>query len=68
MLKQKAQGENIVYKISEQKIKEREEKKSRQVEHTFIPVERAAQRNVKKEDRARFNNAWSIVVVRAANE
>ncbi len=54
----------VVDIIREEKVKEREEKISRQVKHTHIPMKRASQRNVEKEDRTRFNNAWSIIAVK----
>ncbi len=31
-------------------------------------MERIAQKNVEKEDKARFNNAWFAIAVKAANE
>jgi len=51
MLKQKALKKEVANKIREQKVKKREGKKSRWVEHTFIPMEKVAQKNVEKEDK-----------------
>jgi hypothetical protein len=50
--------------IREEKAKEREENISRHVKHTRTPIKRASQRNVEKEVRVRFNNAWFIIAVR----
>jgi len=41
--------------IKEEKGKEREEKISKQVKHTRIPMKKAFQKNVEKENRARYN-------------
>jgi hypothetical protein len=60
--------EKEVDKIKEQKTKEREEKISIWVEHTLTPTKRITQRNVEKEDRARFNNAWFVAIVKAIGE
>jgi hypothetical protein len=54
----------VVDIIKEEKAKEREEKISRHVKHTRIPMKKTSQRNVEKEDKARFNNAWPIILVR----
>jgi hypothetical protein len=50
--------------IKEEKGKEREENILRQVKHTHIPMKKTFQRNVEKENKARYNNAWPIIVVR----
>ncbi len=50
MLRQKALDKEVINKIREQKTKEIEEKKSKQVEHTFTQLERTYRRNVEKED------------------
>jgi len=68
MLKQKALEKKIVNKIKEHKTKEKEEKKSREVEHTPTPMERVAQKNVENEDKDWFNNAWFVIVVRVVGE
>jgi hypothetical protein len=68
VLKQKALEKEVVDKIREQKAKKREEKKSRWVEHTFTPMEKVTQKNVEKENKVQFNNAWFVTVVRATSE
>jgi len=50
--------------IKEEKGKKKEEKISRQVKHTRIPMKKAFQRNVEKENRARYNNTWPSIVVK----
>jgi len=45
--------------MSKKEKKKRERNQNRLNIHLITPVERVAQRNVKKKDRARFNNAWS---------
>jgi hypothetical protein len=63
MLRQKALDKRVANKIREQKAKEKK-KILRQVDHTRTPRKRASQKNVEKENRARFNNTWSAIVVR----
>ncbi len=58
MLRQHALEKKVVDKIKEQKVKERREKISRLVKHTFITTKRTTQKDVEKEDKSRFNNAW----------
>ncbi len=50
--------------IKEEKGKKRKENISRLVKHTCIPMKKAFQKNVEKENRARYNNTWPIIVVR----
>jgi len=51
VLRQKALEKEVVNKIREQKVKKKEGKKSRWVEHTFTPMEKLVQKNVEKEDK-----------------
>jgi hypothetical protein len=43
MLREKALEKEIINKIREQKTKEREKRKSKQVEHTFTPLESSSE-------------------------
>ncbi len=52
----------IVDKIREFKTKEKEEKSSRKVEGTLTQFEWATQRIIEKDNRAKFNDAWFVVV------
>ncbi len=58
-----------VDKIKEQKEKGKEKEKiSKWAEHTFTITKKTTQRNVEKKNRARFNNAWFVIAIRAINE
>ncbi len=68
VLRQKALEKKNIDKIREQKTKEKQEKRSRRVEHTFTPTKKTIIRNVEKENRARFNNAWFVATIKAVSE
>jgi hypothetical protein len=68
MLKHKAMDKEVVDKIKELQTKKKEERISRRVEGTFTKAERKFQRRIEKDNRTKFNDASSIVIVMVVGE
>jgi hypothetical protein len=68
MLKQKTRDKKVMDKVKELKIKEREEKRWKRFQDTLIPTKRTTQRIIEKEQRTKFNQAWSTTIVKATSE
>jgi hypothetical protein len=66
--KQKTMDKEVMDKVKELKIKVGEEKKSKRFQDTFIPTKQATQRIIEKEQRTKFNQAWSITTIKATSE
>lgn len=58
----------VTNKVRELKIKEGEEKKSRRFQDKFTPTKRIAQRIIEKEQRTKFNQAWSTITIKTTSE
>jgi hypothetical protein len=59
----------IAHKIRELETKEREEKKSKRTNGTQLTqAKQATQREIEKEDRTKFNDAWFVATIKAINE
>lgn len=56
VLKQKVVDKEIVDKTWELKSKEKNERRSRRVDGTFIQVQQATQMKIEKENRVKFND------------
>jgi hypothetical protein len=67
MLKHKAMDKEVIDKI-ELKAKKKEERRSRRVEGTFTQAKRTFQRKIEKDNITKFNDASSIVIVKALGE
>ncbi len=59
----------ITKKLREQKVKEREKKRSKRVEGTQLTqAKQTTQRRIEKEDRTKFNETWFVTFIRAIGE
>jgi hypothetical protein len=58
----------VADKIKELQTKKKEERRSRKVEGTFTELERTFQRRIEKDNRTKFNDASSIVIVKVLGE
>ncbi len=68
ILTRKAMDKEILDKFKKFKAKEKEEKIWKQVQDTFTQVKQIVQRNIEKEDRTKFNQPWSITIIKVVGE
>jgi hypothetical protein len=50
------------------KAKKKENRRSKKVENTLTQSEWTTQRRMEKDNRVKFNDAWSTIVVKVINE